>query len=41
LGIIFVWVDWHAGMPTWWTALEGPPIAAFGILLFWLCKDGP
>ena len=32
-GVILVAIDLHAGMPALWTALEGPSIAAFGIVI--------
>ncbi|MEC8555385.1 MAG: hypothetical protein VXZ82_10315 [Planctomycetota bacterium] len=40
---IFAWIvlfctDLSAGMPSYWTWLEGPPICAGGIVLGWLCS---
>jgi hypothetical protein len=32
-GIMMVAIDLHAGLPTYWTAFEGPPITAFGIVI--------
>jgi hypothetical protein len=32
-GVMIVAIDLHAEMPTLWTALEGPPIIAFGIAI--------
>ena len=32
-GVIMIAVDLHAGMPTFWTVAEGPPIIALGILI--------
>lgn len=32
-GIIVLAVDLHAGLPLWWTLIEGPPIALFGMAL--------
>jgi hypothetical protein len=32
-GFIVFAIDLHAGMPAYWTFGEGPPIAAFGIVL--------
>ena len=32
-GIIMVAIDLRAGLPTLWTALEGPPIAALGMIM--------
>lgn len=33
LGIIMVAIDLHAGLPLWWTLIEGPPIVSLGIAL--------
>jgi hypothetical protein len=30
-GLILVAIDWHAGMPWWWTLGEGPLVIAFGV----------
>jgi hypothetical protein len=35
-GLMLIAVDLHAGMPPLWTLLEGPPIIAFGAILFYL-----
>ena len=35
-GLIVFAIDLEAGMPLFWTAAEGPPIAVFGVLLFLL-----
>jgi hypothetical protein len=32
-GLIVLAIDAHAGMPTWWTITEGPPIVAFGVVV--------
>ena len=32
-GFFMVVIDVHAGQPIIWTALEGPPIIAFGVVL--------
>jgi hypothetical protein len=32
-GVMMVAVDVEAGMPSWWTIAEGPPIVVFGILI--------
>lgn len=32
-GIIVLAVDLHAGLPLWWTLIEGPPIALLGMAL--------
>jgi hypothetical protein len=33
LGIMLLGIDLHAGLPAWWTAFEGPPVAVVGIAL--------
>src|SRR5688572_28934958 len=40
-GALMVGIDLHAGMPFWWTIAEGPPIAAFGIVVLVLTQGGP
>ena len=37
-GLILVGIDLHAGMPWWWTAGEGPPIVAFGVVVLLLSR---
>ena len=32
-GLMMVAIDLHAGLPPLWTALEGPPIVVFGIVI--------
>ena len=32
-GLMLIAIDIHAGMPSWWTIGEGPPIVAFGIVV--------
>lgn len=32
-GLVVLAIDIHAGLPTAWTALEGPPLALFGIVI--------
>jgi hypothetical protein len=32
-GAIIVGIDIHAGLPSAWTLLEGPPVIAFGIVI--------
>jgi hypothetical protein len=39
-GVILVLIDWHAGLPWWWTLGEGPPIIVFGIVLAFLNRSG-
>lgn len=31
-----MFIDVHAGMPTFWTLAEGPPIVIFGVLVLYL-----
>jgi hypothetical protein len=38
LGIVFTGVDVIAGMPWWWTALEGPGAVPVGALVFYLAR---
>jgi hypothetical protein len=38
LGIVFTGVDLLAGMPSWWTAFEGPLGLPFGALLYYLAR---
>ena len=38
-GIFLVVIDFHAGMPQWWTLTEGPPIAAFGLVVLYLFRS--
>lgn len=35
-GLLLTGIDLHAGMPTWWTLAEGPPVTLGGILITWL-----
>ena len=35
-GAALVGIDLHAGMPPMWTAVEGPSVAVFGIILLYL-----
>ena len=39
-GLIVLAIDLHAGMPAYWTFGEGPPIAAFGIVIAVLNSKG-
>lgn len=32
-GTMLVAIDLYAGLPAYWTALEGPPIVAFGVVI--------
>ncbi|MEM7474381.1 MAG: hypothetical protein AAF483_05255 [Planctomycetota bacterium] len=36
VGFVLIGTDLMAGMPSYWTAAEGPPIVLGGILLGWL-----
>jgi hypothetical protein len=40
LGIVFTGVDLAAGMPWWWTALEGPGAVPIGALVYFLARPG-
>ena len=37
-GLMLVLIDLHAGLPVWWTLGEGPPIAAFGVVILLLIR---
>jgi hypothetical protein len=37
-GLFMIAIDAHAGMPPLWTALEGPPIVLFGVVVLWLSQ---
>ena len=38
IGITMIGIDLASGMPWWWTAFEGAPIALTGLLIVWLSK---
>jgi hypothetical protein len=38
-GLMLIAIDLHAGLPLLWTISEGPPIAAFGIVIAILNKS--
>jgi hypothetical protein len=40
-GLMMIAIDLHAGLPAYWTALEGPPIVAFGIAIALLNRHTP
>lgn len=40
-GVLMVGIDLHAGLPLYWTLGEGPPVAAFGVLLLVLLRKIP
>lgn len=33
LGVMLIAIDLHAGLPMWWTLVEGPSVIAVGLLL--------
>jgi hypothetical protein len=37
-GAMVIAIDLHAGMPVSWTWMEGPPIAAFGVVVLYLSR---
>lgn len=37
-GGITLAVDWQVGLPTYWIALEGPMVMAFGAFIVWLAR---
>ncbi len=39
IGLVMLGVDLNAGMPWYWTAVEGVPISLAGLLLLWLWKE--
>ncbi|HXT70991.1 MAG TPA: hypothetical protein VN700_14615 [Vicinamibacterales bacterium] len=40
-GLIVTAIDLHAPMPTFWTLVEGPPIALFGVAILYLRRSVP
>lgn len=38
IGLVMLGIDLSSGMPWWWTAFEGVPIAMAGLLIVWLGK---
>ena len=40
IGFTMIWVDINAGMPMYWTAAEGGPIAGLGGLILFLWNKG-
>ena len=40
-GAALIGIDLHAGMPTFWTLSEGPPLFVIGILMFYLLRAVP
>lgn len=39
-GVTFLGIDLASGMPWYWTACEGPPVAAGGFLIAYLARKG-
>lgn len=37
-GLMLLAIDLHAGLPGWWTAVEGPGLVALGVVLLWLSR---
>ncbi len=37
-GMMLLLIDLHAGMPGWWTALEGPVVLILGVVILWLSR---
>jgi hypothetical protein len=37
-GLMMTAIDAHAGLPSWWTLTEGPPIVGFGIAILLLSR---
>ena len=40
IGLAMLAIDVHAAMPTYWTLVEGPPVAALGVLILILFQRG-
>jgi hypothetical protein len=40
-GVFMTGIDLYAGMPSWWTLAEGPPIAGFGVAILYLARSLP
>lgn len=41
IGVAFLGVDLEAGMPTWWTLSEGPPILLIGLAMLAMLPGVP
>lgn len=37
-GAMLLGIDWSSGMPAYWTFLEGPGVAAMGLVMVWLAN---
>jgi hypothetical protein len=35
-GVLILAIDWHAGMPAWWTMIEGPTTVGSGVAVLYL-----
>ena len=38
MGSSMILIDLTSGMPTWWTAIEGPPVAILGVVILALLQ---
>ncbi len=38
LGVLLLAIDWHAGLPLYWTLGEGPPLVLMGAILLHLLR---
>ena len=38
LGVLLLAIDWHAGLPLYWTLGEGPPLVLMGAILLYLLR---
>ncbi len=38
LGVLLLAIDWHAGLPLYWTLGEGPPLVVMGAILLHLLR---
>ena len=39
MGVVFFGIDLRVGMPSWWTAFEGPPGIGIGVLMMVLAQS--
>jgi hypothetical protein len=37
-GLMLLAIDLHAGLPGWWTAVEGPGLVVLGVVVLWLSR---
>ena len=40
-GLVLLGIDWSEGLPSWWTAWEGPFVTVFGLALVTLARRLP